>query len=226
MKDRWDKSQIIASCIGAIAIPVILCIMGISLQKSYKDKEISDNRLELFMNHYTELISKDSIERKTALIVIRELAYHDSTINSLFVEILSILKVYSNEAPNSLQQIFNDKKSSIPLKKKAEEILYEITDSVQIIPLTKLPEGTLLSPKFDGSRNLWSLHFDKISEKDLKSFEENFITRETYVYLLRFNQKESTLELLMRPPWTCRDIEISTKGKPIELIITFTHKYN
>jgi len=53
-KDWWDKWQIIASIVGAVAIPVIIAIVGFMINSSIKQKDIELKEFELAVNILTQ----------------------------------------------------------------------------------------------------------------------------------------------------------------------------
>lgn len=46
-KDRWDKVQILGSLVGAVAVPVVLLLLGHSLTRSMKEGETRTQYVEL-----------------------------------------------------------------------------------------------------------------------------------------------------------------------------------
>ncbi len=225
-KDKWDIFHIIAtlviSFIGFSIIPIVVSIYGNKIQATFKESDIKMKRFEIFSNQYPKIISTDSNESKAACILIGELASHDPIIDSLYIEILSIFKVRSKkDASKDLVQIITDKQSSASLKRKANEILKEITDTIQKVALPEIPKGTGMSPIYKD--NIWAIELTKTSQENIDRIDKMFKTRETYIYLITYNNIKDRLELRMKPPWTCKDIKISTVNNTSELVLYLNH---
>ncbi len=63
-KDCWDKAQVIANVIAAIAVPVIIAVVGFNLQKaniSIAEREARVQEAQLFVTLVESLRSEDEI---------------------------------------------------------------------------------------------------------------------------------------------------------------------
>jgi hypothetical protein len=128
-KDYWDKVKIVFECMSFLAIPfltIFLWIKGNEIQELFKNKDTNSNRFELFMSLYPKLISKDSIERKAAGVVIEQLAYSDTNIDFESIEYKILALIDPNLAKSTMTNIVKSSKSDNKSKQNAESVLVDL----------------------------------------------------------------------------------------------------